>query len=426
MRILLVGAGGVGDAFAKIIARRSFYEHVVVSDYDLGRAQRTVAAIEARHGAETAERFTAAQIDASDPDVVARVAREHGVSHVMNAVEPKFVQSIFAGALAADADYLDMAMSLSEPHPTDPHTETGIKLGDDQFEQAADWETSGRLALVGMGVEPGLSDVFARYASDHLFSEIDELGTRDGANLVVRDEAGSEIFAPSFSIWTTIEECLNPPVIFEKDRGWFTTAPFSEPEVFDFPAGIGPVECVNVEHEEVLLMPRWLDAKRVTFKYGLGEEFIGVLKTLHLLGLDSVNPVKVRTADGSAMVAPRDVVAASLPDPATIGPRMTGKTCAGVWVTGTGMDGAPREVYLYHVSDNEWTMAEYDAQCVVWQTALNPAIALELLATGVWTGTGVLGPEAFDAKPYLDLMSAPEPAGYGQPWGLDERTPAAR
>jgi len=424
MKILLVGAGGVGDAFAKIIARRSFYEHVVVSDYDLGRAERTIASIRARHGAETAGRFTPAQIDASDPEVVARVAREHAVTHVMNAVEPKFVQSIFAGALAAGADYLDMAMSLSEPHPTDPHAQTGLKLGDDQFEQASDWETSGRLALVGMGVEPGLSDVFARYASDHLFSEIDELGTRDGANLVVRDEAGNEIFAPSFSIWTTIEECLNPPVIFEKDRGWFTTAPFSEPEVFDFPEGIGPVECVNVEHEEVLLMPRWLDAKRVTFKYGLGEEFIGVLRTLHLLGLDSVNPVRVRTTEGPALVAPRDVVAASLPDPATIGPRMTGKTCAGVWVTGTGLDGAPREVYLYHVSDNEWTMAEYDAQCVVWQTALNPAIALELLATGVWSGTGVLGPEAFDAKPYLDLMSAPEPVGYGQAWGMEERTPA--
>jgi saccharopine dehydrogenase-like NADP-dependent oxidoreductase len=424
MKILLVGAGGVGDAFAKIIARRSFYEHVVVSDYDPARAERTIAAIAARYGRDVAARFTAAQIDASDPEVVARVAREHGATHVMNAVEPKFVQSIFAGALAAGADYLDMAMSLSEPHPTDPHTETGIKLGDDQFDQAADWETSGRLALVGMGVEPGLSDVFARYASDHLFSEIDELGTRDGANLVVRDEAGNEIFAPSFSIWTTIEECLNPPVIFEKDRGWYTTPPFSEPEVFDFPEGIGPVECVNVEHEEVLLMPRWLDAKRVTFKYGLGEEFIGVLKTLHLLGLDSVAPVRVRTKNGPAMVAPRDVVAASLPDPATIGPRMTGKTCAGVWVTGTGTDGAAREVYLYHVSDNEWTMAEYDAQCVVWQTALNPAIALELLATGVWSGTGVLGPEAFDAKPYLDLMSAPEPTGYGQPWGHEERTPS--
>ena len=422
MRILLVGAGGVGDAIVKIIARRSFYEHIIVSDYDLARAKRTVASIAARHGADIASRFTAVQIDAGDPEQVAAIAREHRVTHVMNAVEPKFVPTIFTGALAAGADYLDMAMSLSEPHPTDPHAQTGVKLGDDQFAQAGDWETAGRLALVGMGVEPGLSDVFARYAADHLFSEIDELGTRDGANLSVRDEAGTEIFAPSFSIWTTIEECLNPPVIFEKDKGWFTTPPFSEPEVFEFPDGIGPVECVNVEHEEVLLMPRWLDAKRVTFKYGLGEQFIGVLKTLHLLGLDSVDPVRVRSSTGPAEVAPRDVVAASLPDPATIGPRMTGKTCAGVWVTGTGLNGQPREVYLYHVSDNEWTMAEYDAQCVVWQTALNPVIALELLARGIWSRTGVLGPEAFDAKPFLDLMKAPESeGGYGQAWGIEDR-----
>jgi saccharopine dehydrogenase-like NADP-dependent oxidoreductase len=274
-----------------------------------------------------------------------------------------------------------------------------------------------------MGVEPGLSDVFARYASDELFSEFDELGVRDGANLVVRDEAGNEIFAPSFSIWTTIEECLNPPVVWEKDRGWYTTEPFSEPVVFHFPEGIGPVECVNVEHEEVLLMPRFLDAKRVTFKYGLGDEFIGVLKTLNLLGLDKTTPIRVRSANGPVEVAPRDVVAAALPDPATIGPRMTGKTCAGVWVTGTGVDGAPREVYLYHVSDNEWTMAEYESQCVVWQTALNPVIALELLSTGVWSGTGVLGPEAFEATPFLELMARPEAeGGYGQAWGLEERT----
>jgi saccharopine dehydrogenase-like NADP-dependent oxidoreductase len=239
---------------------------------------------------------------------------------------------------------------------------------------------------------------------------------------VVTDEEGNEIFAPSFSIWTTIEECLNPPVIWEKGAGWFTTPPFSEPELFDFPEGIGPVECVNVEHEEVLLMPRWIDAKRVTFKYGLGAEFINVLQTLHLLGLDSTTPVRVRSEDGPVHVAPRDVVAASLPDPATIGPRMTGKTCAGLWVTGTGTDGQPREVYLYHVSDNEWTMREYEAQCVVWQTALNPVIALELLATGVWEGHGVLGPEAFDAAPFLDLMARPvDEGGYGQVWGLEDR-----
>jgi saccharopine dehydrogenase-like NADP-dependent oxidoreductase len=295
MKILLVGAGGVGNSLAKLLATRSFYEKVVVTDYELSRAEGVLDWIEQRFPSAR-DRFVADVIDASKPEVVTEVAQRHGASIVMNAVEPGFVQSIFDGALAADCDYMDMAMSLSIAHPTDPYNQPGIKLGDWQFEKAHEWEKAGRLALVGMGVEPGISDVFAKYASDHLFSEIDEIGVRDGANLVVTDETGREIFAPSFSIWTTIEECLNPPLIYEKERGWFTTEPFSEPEVFDFPAGIGPVECVNVEHEEVSLIPRFLDARRVTFKYGLGEEFIVVLKTLNLLGLDKVDPVTVRSA----------------------------------------------------------------------------------------------------------------------------------
>ena len=427
MKILLVGAGGVGNSLAKLLATRDFYEAVVVADYDVSRAESVIEWIGERFPSARAT-FSAAQIDASQASNISDAVREYQSTIVMNAVEPSFVESIFDGALEAGADYMDMAMSLSHPHPTSPHTTPGIKLGDYQFEKSSEWEKAGRLALVGMGVEPGISDVFARYAADHLFSEIDEIGVRDGANLVVTDENGREIFAPSFSIWTTIEECLNPPLIWEKDAGWFTTAPFSEPEVFNFPAGIGPVECVNVEHEEVALVPRYIDAKRVTFKYGLGEEFIGVLKTLNLLGLDSTAPTKVRTAPGGdgkraiAEVSPRDLVAAVLPDPATLGDRMSGTTCAGTWVTGKGIDGSPREVYLYHAIDNAWTMEHYDAQCVVWQTALAPALALELLATGVWSGSGVHGPEAFDAKPFLDLMAAPESeGGYGQAWGLEER-----
>jgi uncharacterized OsmC-like protein len=196
------------------------------------------------------------------------------------------------------------------------------------------------------------------------------------------------------------------------DRGWFVTPPFSEPEVFDFPGGIGPVECVNVEHEEVLLMPRWIKAKRVTFKYGLGTEFIDVLKTLNKLRLDQTKPVNVK----GAQVSPRDVVAACLPDPAFLGDAMHGKTCAGLWVTGPGKDSKPREVYLYHVVDNQDTMREYEAQCVVWQTAVNPVVALELLAAGAWSGAGVLGPEAFDAVPLLDLLAG----DYASPWGLWE------
>ena len=400
MRVLLVGAGGVGSAAVGIAARRPFFEHWVVADYDAARAARAVASV-------TDPRFAAAQVDASSAEAVTALCREHRITHVLNAVDPRFVLPIFTGALAAGSDYLDMAMSLSRPHDTRPYEECGVKLGDEQFAIAPQWTDAGRLALVGIGVEPGLSDVFARYAADVLFSSIDEIGVRDGANLVV---SGYD-FAPSFSIWTTIEECLNPPVIWEADRGWYTTAPFSEPEVFDFPEGIGEVECVNVEHEEVLLVPRWIDCERVTFKYGLGDEFIEVLKALRKLGLDSKEKITVKGVD----VAPRDVVAAALPNPATLGERMTGKTCAGTLVTGLGTDGAPRRTYLYHVVDNEWSMREYGSQAVVWQTALNPVVALELLASGAWKGVGVLGPEAFPAPPFLDMLAA-----YGSPHGVLE------
>jgi saccharopine dehydrogenase (NAD+, L-lysine-forming) len=407
MKILVVGSGGVGAAFAPIAARRDFYEHIVFADIDERRARGVVDRFDG------GGRFSAARVDASDARDVAAVAESNGCDAILNAADPRFVPGVFRGAFDAGATYVDMAMSLSRPHPQRPYEEVGEKLGETQFAEAPEWEARGQLALVGCGTEPGFSDVAARYAADHLFREVHEIGVRDGANLEVRGHA----FAPTFSIWTTIEECLNPPVIWERERGWFTTRPFSEPETFPFPEGIGDVECVNVEHEEVVLIPRWIDCGRVTFKYGLGDEFIAVLETLHKLGLDRTEPVDVH----GTQVSPRDVVAAVLPDPAFLGEEMTGKTCAGTWVRGVGSDGAPREVYVHHVVDTEETWSKDATQAVTWQTAINPAIALELVANGTWGGAGVLGPEAFDAVPFLDLLN-----DHGSPWGVTEMAPGSR
>jgi len=403
VKVLLVGVGGVGEAIAIASKDRPFLERLVLADYDEGRALEVRGKIGADERTHPVE-----HVDASDGARIVELAKRHEVDLVMNAVAPNFNESIFDAAFEAGVHYMDMALTLGTRHPTKPYRLAHVKLGDYQFERAERWEERGLLALVGMGVDPGLSDVFAAHAAKHLFDTIEEIGVRDGSDIAVEGYP----FAPGFSIWTTIEECLNPPAVYEKDAGWFTTEAFSEPQVFDFPE-VGPVECVNVEHEEVFLVPRWLDVGRVTFKYGLGTEFIEVLKTLELLGLDSKEPLTVK----GVQVAPRDVVAALLPDPAHLGDRMTGRTCVGTWVKGT-KDGAPREVFLYQSTDNRESWQRYGSQAVVWQTGVNPVIAMELLAEGVWGGAGVLGPEAMDPDPYLERTAA-----FDYPWGMREMTP---
>ncbi len=404
MKILLVGTGTVGEAIARLSADRGWLELMVLADYDETRAGTLADSLGG------APRFVAAQIDARDASAVTELARAHEVDLVMNAVDPQFVMPLFRGALDADVHYMDMAVSLSKPHPERPFELPGVKLGDEQFAMAGEWESRGKLALVGMGMDPGLTDVFAAHAAKHDFDEVHEVHVRDGGDLEIPGYA----FAPVFSIWTTIEECLNPPVIWE-NGDWHTTEPFSGAESFPFPEGIGAVECVNVEHEEVLLLPRWLETGKATFKYALGDDFIDKLKTIHALGMDRTDRVSVKGVE----VAPRDVLAAITPDPISLGDKFRGRAVVGTWVIGM-KDGKPRETFAYQMADAEEIWAKHRLQIVGWQTGFNPVIAMELLAEGAWGGAGVLGPEAFDPDPYLALLDR-----YGIHHAVTEMEPGA-
>ncbi len=380
MRVLLIGVGGVGEAIAKLAQNRPWLEHMVLADYNLERAK----SVQARLDIEKS--FPVEQLDARDVGQIIQVACNHGTDLIMNAVSNFYNDTIFDAAYEAGCNYLDMAMS-----------DYGANMGSHQWSQAAKWEEKGLLAILGNGMDPGVSDIFAKYASLELFDEIDEIGIRDGANLEV---SGYE-FAPAFSILDTIEECTDPPLIWEKGRGWYTIQPFEKIELFDFPEGIGPLEVVDIEHEEVTLIPRYIPCKRVTFKYGLGEKFINVIKVIKMLGLHQKGPVNVK----GLMVSPIEVVAACLPDPASLGEKMNGKTCVGTWVTGV-KDGKHREVYIYQVTDNQESMQNYGCQAVSLQTATGPVITMELLAEGTWNGKGVQGPEAFDPYPFMQKMIA--------------------
>lgn len=406
MRVLLVGAGGVGEAIASIATKNDpdaqWLERLIVCDYNVKRAERVVE--------ESSDaRLTAEEIDASEKAQVIALANKHDVNFIMNACDPIFNMPIFEAALELGVRYMDMAMSISHRDKDDPYHKVGVKLGDEQYDQHDRWVEKKNLALCGSGVEPGMVNVFARYASDYLFDEIHELNVRDADNMEVK---GIDI-AFGFSIWTTIEECLNPPIVWEKDRGWYVTESFSEPEIFRFPEPVGDREVINIEHEEVLMFPRYFKDKglrRVTFKFGVTKDMRRVLKILEALGLTSTEKVSIQGVE----VSPRDVVAVCSPNPAKLGDRMKGQLSAGLWVKGI-KDGKERSVYIYQLVDNETCMKKYGSQAVVAQTAVGPVIMMELLSKGIWDGTGVLGPEYFSPEPFMERLPT-----YGFPSNMME------
>jgi saccharopine dehydrogenase (NAD+, L-lysine-forming) len=390
MKVLLIGAGGVGEAIAVVAKERPWLEKIVIADYDLERA----TTVHDKLGDN--DKFNLEVVDARDKGQIVQVARKYDVDLVMNAVSNFYNDTIFDAAFEANCHYLDMAMS-----------DFGANMGSYQWKQAEKWEKKGLLAILGNGMDPGVSDIFAKYASTELFDQIDEIGIRDGANLEV---SGYE-FAPAFSILDAIEECTDPPLVWEKQRGHYTIPAFENVELFDFPEGIGSLEVVDVEHEEVVLIPRYIDCNKVTFRYGLGEKFINIIRVIKTLGLHQKEKINVK----GVKVSPIEVVAACLPDPASLGEKMNGKTCVGTWVTGVKA-GKKREVYIYQCTDNQDSMRNFGCQAVSLQTATGPVIVMELLAEGVWRDKGVRGPEAFDAKPFMRKM-----AEYNFPYKILER-----
>ena len=327
IKALVVGTGGVGQSIAAIAKRRDpkgeWLEKMVMADYDAARPKELCDRL-------ADPRFVPEQVDAGDPDAVAALCAKHGVDILMNLCAPSFNPALLRAALKAKVHYLDTAMTLSEPHPTDPMHKAGVKLGDEEYALDPDFEAIGKYALAGFGVEPGMADFFARYAADHLFDEVDEIGIRDGSNLEIPGATGISF---GFSIWTTIEECNNPAIVFENGEV-HTIEPFAELEKFWLPEGIGEVEVGHVEHEEVIQIARNADrlkgVKKATFKYALGDEFIQAMEVFRSVNIDKKEKIKV----GNVEVSPRDMVAAAAPDPNEIGKLYVGKTAAGTYVVG--------------------------------------------------------------------------------------------
>jgi saccharopine dehydrogenase-like NADP-dependent oxidoreductase len=286
----------------------------------------------------------------------------------------------------------------------------GLPKMEDQFGLDAQFRARGRFALLGMGADPGTTNMYAAYAAKHLLDEVTEIRVRDGDNSICQGHDG---FVAAFSPWVFIDECLCKAVSY-RDGRYHLEEPLTGFEPFDFPE-LGVLNCYYVDHEEAKTLPRFFpQAKVIDFKLCMDEVTHSTLRVMQQLGLNRIDKVNV----GGMEVAPRDLVVSLLPQPKDLAGRMKGKTCVGTLVKGR-KDGETRAYYIYNIADHETVHAELGVQATAYQTGIPPVIAAELITSGAWSGAGVYSPEQLDPDPFMARLGQ-----FGMPWRVRDDSAA--
>lgn len=393
MKVLVLGAGAVGTVSALKFAKEAVLEKLVIADTVSARASLLADRL-------NDPRVAAIQLDAGDRAAVASAIRHTDTTLVLNAALPATNLDVMRACLDAGCDYIDLASAGTDAD--------GIPKMDDQFALDAGFKAAGRLAILGMGADPGTTNVYAAYAAKHLLDVVTELRVRDGDNSVCQGHDG---FIAAFSPWVMIDECLCKAVSYRGGR-YYLEEPLSGLERFDFPE-LGLRNCYYVDHEESKTLPRFFPgARTIDFKLCMDDTTVETLRVIKRLGLSSKNRVKV----GNLAIAPRDLVVSLLPQPVDLAGRMRGKTCVGTLAKGF-KNGEPKAYYIYNVSDHETVYRELGVQATAYQTGIPPVIAARLIATGAWQGAGVLSPEQFDPDPFLQCL-----AEEGMPWHVRDES----
>ncbi len=389
MKAMMLGVGAVGSVTAEILANSQEFDQVVLADLNLERARRAENKI-------SNDKVKVKKVDASDVDGMARAFK--GIDIVLNGVIPRFNLKIMDACLKAKANYADMAWDIA----VDKTPAGGvIKQTPAEVHMKKDgaFKKAGLTGMMGLGCDPGLSNVFARLAADKL-DRVKEILVRDGDNGYVE---GYE-FAPLWSPETLIEEVLMPATYYG-DGAYRKLPAFSGKEMFPFPDPVGKLPVYNVDHEEQETLPTFIGevlgkgCDYCDFKIALGDEYVDAIKMLGKLGLDSPNKVDVR----GVKVAPRDVVAAVLPDPSTLGHKAKGDCAIGTITKGT-KDGKEVGYFVYTELNHERTYKKYGHSATGYSVGAPLAVCAMLFAQGKITQKGVFPPEMLDPEPIVKML----------------------
>ncbi len=381
MKLAILGLGGVGRVIAKSANQTGKFEKVVCADLDQKIVDSALKDI-------SNDNFSGQMIDASNFEEVKKLATE--VDVLINATIPRFNLVVMEACLAGNCHYMDLAC------------ETLLKIPgkidiSEQLDMDSKFKESGLLALCGIGIDPGCSNIFARYLSDRM-DKVEDILVRDADVSYVEGYKMALYFSPD----TFIDECVSEAPLFFENGSFLTKKSLQVIGEFAFPEPVGTVKVYGVSHEEVWTLPRYIDKEGLmncNFGYGLADELVTMMDVLRTIGLDSDQPILVNGTE----IVPRDVVTALLPRPADLAGKVKGNVCVGTLVRGY-KEGKKVTKFMYNTVNHEEAYRRMQEQGTSFQTGIPAALAADLLAEGVIKTRGAVPPEALDPEPFIDRL----------------------
>ncbi len=366
--MLLLGSGAVGAVIAQHLVASRTIDHVEVGDIAVERAKVLVPRL--------GSKVTASQVNAGDKGELERALK--GKDTVINAALPAYNLTIMGAALAKGVNYLDLAGGQEE-----------------QLKLHKAWERASLTAVLGVGEDPGISNVMARYAADGM-DEVHEIRIRDG-------ETGATDEYPFFCLFSPesfLEEATEHAVVFQ-DTKFQRLPPMANPEIYPFPEPVGPVPIVNMDHEEVHTLPNFIGKglRFVDFKLAVLPEDAEVIRVIRRLGLMGQKPLDV----AGAKVRPRDLLLSLIPPPGALAGKIKGNAIVLVEVRGR-KDGMERVHTLWSAMDHQEASRRYGCTATSYLTGTGAAVGSLLVAEGTFATPGVFAPECMEAKPFLQAL----------------------
>ncbi|MBK5274956.1 MAG: saccharopine dehydrogenase family protein [Desulfuromonadales bacterium] len=378
-KVLIIGAGGVGQVVThKCAQRRDIFTEITL-------ASRTKSKCDAI-AAQLYNSIKTAQVDADNvPELVALIKAEQP-KLVINVALPYQDLHIMDACLETGVDYLDTANY--EPLDT-AHFEYSWQWAyQERFKQA------GIMALLGSGFDPGVTNVYTALAAKKYLDVIEELDIID-ANAGSHGQPFATNFNPEINIREVTAICRH------WENGRFVESPaLSTKRVFDFPEGIGPMNCYRLYHEEMESIVKHIPTiRKAQFWMTFSDNYLKHLEVLQNVGMTRIDEVEFN----GQKIVPIQFLKALLPDPGSLGPLTKGKTCIGVIARGS-KDGQKKQVYIYNICDHEACYKEVQSQAISYTTGVPAVVGAIMMLTGKWHEAGVWNMEQFDPELFLDVL----------------------